>query len=484
MATKRRVAVLGARYAAGLIGIAVVVVAVGGAAIVPWPTVVSDPPSTLVTPVASDQLRVCPGPLLTLAEDSTQADAATSIGSSTAVYAARGTGPGAEEVPVERTDLTATDNSQAQRDGAPSVLSVPVEDGATEAPLVAGSQSQTASSETIGGLAAAACTEASSDSWLVSGSTDVGRTSLVLLSNPTTVVASVDLAVYGEAGLVDAPGSTGILVQPGSQRIVSLAGLAPNLRSPAVHVTATGGQVAATLQQSLVRGIQPGGVELSGPTTTPATTQTIPGVVVSDLDAEASADVGAVAEDTPSVRVLVPGETDATVSVGVQSEDGASTGTSLEVEIQAGIATEIPLSGVVAGNYTVKLNADQPLVAAAVTTTAGGSAADFAWSSAAAPQDGDFLVSVAAGPSPALHLANTSDSDAELTITPEARPGIELSVAAGQTVVVGLAGSESYLVTGGSGIAASVGYTGDGQSASFTLSPIGPLAAAIPVYSH
>ena len=367
MATKRRVAVLGARYAAGLIGIGIVVVAVGGAAIVPWPTVVTPAPSTLVTPVASDQMRVCPGPLLTLAEDSTQADAATSVGSYTAVYAARGAGSVADEVPVDRTDLTASDNTQAARDGAPSVLRVPVENGATDAPLIAGSQSQTATSETLGGLAAAACTEASSDSWLVSGSTDVGRTSLVLLSNPTTVVASVDLAVYGEAGLVDAPGSTGILVQPGSQRIVSLAGLAPNLRSPVVHVTATGGQVAATLQQSLIRGIQPGGVELSGPTTTPATSQTIPGVVVSDLGTETSADVGAVSDDTPSVRVLVPGLDDATVSVGVQSEDGASTGTSLEIDIQPGVATEIPLTGVVAGNYTVKLTSDQPIVAAAVT---------------------------------------------------------------------------------------------------------------------
>jgi len=142
------------------------------------------------------------------------------------------------------------------------------------------------------------------------------------------------------------------------------------------------------------------------------------------------------------------------------------------------------LSGVVAGNYTVKLNSDQPIVAAASTTTAGSAAADFAWFSAAAPQDGDFLVSVAGGPSPALHLANTSGTDTDLTITSTTGPAIDVSVAAGQSVVVALAGSETHLVTGGTGIAASVGYTGDGQSASFTLSPIGPLAAAIPVYSH
>ena len=483
MATKRRVAVLGARLAAGLVGIVIVIVAVGGSAVVPWPTLVRAAPSTLVTPVASDQLRVCPGPLLTLAEDSSQADTATSVGPFAATYGARSAGSGANEVPVATTDLSAVDNAESARDGAPIMLSVPVEAGATEAPLVAGAQSQTAASETLGGLAAAACTEASSDSWLVSGSTDVGRTSLVLLSNPTTVVASVDLTVYGEAGVVDAPGSTGILVQPGSQRIVSLAGLAPNLRSPVVHVTATGGQVAAALQQSLIRGIQPGGVELTGATTSPDVTQTIPGVVVTTLGADISTDAGAVSEDTPSVRILVPGDAVATVSVGVLSEDGASTGTSLEVELQPGIATEVPLSGVVAGNYTVKLAADQPIVAAAATTTTGTISPDFSWASAAASQDGDFLVSVADGPAPTLHLANTSGSDADLTLTSDTAQ-TQVTVPAGQSAVVALTTSGQYLVSGGAGIAAAVAYAGDGQSASYTISPIGPLAAAIPVYSH
>ncbi|WP_162942647.1 DUF5719 family protein [Cryobacterium soli] len=485
MATKRRVAIIGVRVAAGLVGIAGVIVAVGGAALVPWPSFADAPPSTLVTPVASDQVRVCPGPLLTLAEDSSQAEAATSVGQFDTVYAARTPGAGSSELSVERGELVAPDNTASDRDGGPLALSVPVETGATEAPLVAGAQSQNVASETVGGLAVAACTEASSDSWLVSGSTDVGRTSLVLLSNPTTVVASVNLTVYGEAGLVEAPGSTGILVQPGAQRIVSLAGLAPNLRSPVVRVQATGGQVAAALQQSVVRGIQPGGVELAGPTTVPSTTQIIPGVVVGQQQAaDTSVDAGAVSEDTPSVRILVPGSTPATVSVGVQSEDGSSTGTSLEVDIQAGVATEVPLSGVGAGNYTVRLSADQPVVAGVVTTTSGTISPDFTWSSAAATQDSDFLVAVAAGPSPTLHLANATGREIALTLTPESGPATELSVSAGQSVVVPVEASARYLVEGGTGIAATVGYSGDGQSSAYALSPIGPMATAITVYSH
>lgn len=484
MATKRRVALVGARVTAGLIGMAVVVLAAGGAALAPWPSVESSPESTVVTPVAGNQLRVCPGPLLTLAADSSQADVATSVGRFDTVYGARVPDTGGVVVDVQRTDVSAVDNTESGRDGAPQLLTVPVDQGGQQAPLVAGAQSQTAASETLSGLATSACTEASSDSWLVGGSTDVGRTSLVLLTNPSTVVATVDLTVYGETGQVDAPGSTGILVQPGTQRVISLAGLAPNLLSPVVHVQATGGLVAAALEQSVIRGIQPGGAELTGPTTNAATEQVIPGVVVTPPSTEVSVDEGEVSEDTPTVRVLVPGDTPATVSVGVQSEDGAATGTSLEVEIQPGVATEIPLTGVAAGNYTVNLDSDEPLVAAALSPVNGSVSRDFTWASAAAPQADEFLVYVAGGPAPALHLANTSTVDRTLTLTADGGAVTVLSVPAGQSVVVGVTASIAYLVTGGEGIAASVGYTGDGLASSYTVSPIGPLAEPIAVYSH
>jgi hypothetical protein len=484
MATKRRVALVGARLTAGLVGMAVVVVVAGGTALAPWPTITAEPASTVVTPVAGDQLRVCPGPLLTLAADSSQADVATSVGRFDTVYGARVPDTGGVAVDVERSDVSAVDNAESARDGAPQLLTVPVDPSVAQTPLVAGAQSQTAVSETLTGLAASACTEASSDSWLVGGSTDVGRTSLVLLSNPSTVVATVSLTVYGETGQVDAPGSTGILVQPGTQRIISLAGLAPNLLSPVVHVQSTGGLVAAALEQSIIRGIQPGGAELSGPTTNAATEQVIPGVVVTPPAEEVSVDEGAVSEDTPSVRVLVPGDSPATVSVGVQSEDGASTGTSLEVVIQPGVSTEIPLSGVAAGNYTVTLQSDQPLVAAALTTVTGSAGQDFTWAAAAAPQSGEFLVYVAGGPAPALHLANTTTVDRTLTLTADGGAVTVVTVPAGQAVVVAVTASIAYLITDGEGIAAAVGYTGDGQASSYTVSPIGPLAEAIPVFSH
>ncbi len=484
MPSRRGIALFGARALAGTVGLAVAVLVVGAAAVVPWPTLEKAPASVRVSPVPTEQQRVCPGPLLTLAEDSSQAQAATSVGPADAAFGALATSAGSDWIRPTSTELTAPDNAKSEVDGAPRLLRVPVQDGATTAPLVAASQSQTAAAESLAGLAVAACAEAVSDAWLVGGSTDVGRTSLVLLSNPSTVVATVDLTVYGEAGQVNAPGSTGILVQPGSQRIVSLAGLAPNLRSPVVHVASHGGQVAASLQQSLVRGIEPGGVDIVGPAAASSRTQTIAGVLVSSQAAAAATDSTGIADDVPSVRILVPGDTAATVQVGVTSEAGQPAGSSVQVEIQPGIATDLPLAGLAPGAYSLAVQSDQPIVAAARAASVGTAGKDFAWFAASATLDDDFLVAVAPGPGPALHLVNTSDEDATYTATPETGQPVTVTVPAGESGTLPLTASARYLVSGGRTTVASVGYSGAGLVSSFTLGQAGPLAAPIQVYPH
>ncbi|TFD82652.1 DUF5719 family protein [Cryobacterium fucosi] len=494
MPSRRGMALLGARALAGTAVLAVAVGVVGAAAVVPWPTLETSPPSVLVSPVPTEQQRVCPGPLLTLAEDSTQAQAATSVGPADAAFGAHAASAGSDWIRPSSTELAAPDNGKSDVDGAPRLLRVDVQDGATTAPLVAASQSQTAAAESLAGLAVAACAEAVSEAWLVGGSTDVGRTSLVLLSNPSTVVATVDLTVYGEAGPVNAPGSTGILVQPGSQRIVSLAGLAPNLRSPVVYVSSHGGQVAASLQQSVVRGIEPGGVDILGSSAGPGRTQRIAGLLVTTQAAPAATDSSGVADDIPSVRILVPGDTAATVQlgvvsesgqqVGIESEEGKPAGSSVQVEVQPGIATDVPLTGLAPGAYSVELSSDRPIVAAAQAPSAGTAGKDFAWFAASGTLADDFLVAVAPGPGPALHLVNTSDDDATYTATPETGPPIEVTVPAGKSGTLPLAASARYLVSGGRTTIASVGYSGAGMVSSFALSQAGPLAAPIQVYPH
>jgi hypothetical protein len=289
----------------------------------------------------------------------------------------------------------------------------------------------------------------------------------------------------GETGRVDAPGSTGILVQPGEQRIVSLAGLAPNLRSPVVQVIATGGQVTASLEESSVRGIDPGGAELVGPTAAPAVDLAIPGVLIAAaVDPAAVTEEEEFSDETPTIRVLVPGTTRARVEVGVFSEAGQATGASQQVELEPGIATEIPLTALTSGVYTVRLNSDQPLVAAARTSVSGTASRDFGWFVASQPLVGDFALSIAPGPSPTLHLYNDESTDTTVSITGEGGVPAEVAIAARQSLFVELAGDTRYAVTNSSEIVASVSYSGDGTLSSFAINPPGPLATPITVYSR
>ncbi|TFB74193.1 hypothetical protein E3O06_07245 [Cryobacterium glaciale] len=466
----------------GLVGIAVVVATLGAATLVTLPTLERDPQSSEIKPLPSEQQRVCPGPLLTLAEDSTQAQAASSVGAASAVYGAVDA-RSFEQIRPQVTEITAVDDSNSRQ--PPLLLTVPVQNGASLPPLVAGSQSQVAATDTIGGLAVAACAEAVSDSWIVGGSTDIGRTSLLLLSNPTTVLATVDVTVSGESGLVDAPGSTGILVQPGEQRVISLAGLAPNVKSPVLHVQSRGGQVAASLEQSSIRGIEPGGVEIIGTTATPATNQIIAGVRVMAAVSEETVTTGeGFNADTPSIRVFVPGSVAATVQIGVTSDDGTVEGTSTQVEVEPGIATEIPLAPLAVGSFSVQLRSDEPIVAAARTAVDSAGGKDFGWFSASAPLEGSFAVAVADGPSPTLHLVNSGAADASLTLTPSAGTPVDLEVGAGASATVPLANGVVYAVSGGSQLWALVDYSGDGVLSSFALNPPGPLASSIRVYTH
>ena len=70
--TARRVAIVGVRLVAGVVGLGVATVTIAASVLLPLPTVSSTPPSTLVTPVPTAQQQVCPGAVLRLADDTGQ----------------------------------------------------------------------------------------------------------------------------------------------------------------------------------------------------------------------------------------------------------------------------------------------------------------------------------------------------------------------------------------------------------------------------
>jgi hypothetical protein len=485
---KRTIARIGGRAAAVLIAAALGAATLAAAALVPWPEHRIAPPSLVVQPAESRQQRVCPGPLLTLADDAAAATTASSVGSADAVTAVE-----PQDATVNQVALDAPGNPDAGADGTP--VAIDTEPGAVDGGMLAGAQSQRVATETLAGFAAAACTEAVAETWLVAGATDLGRTALVLLANPSAVASTVDVRVWGEAGPVEAPSALGIIVPPGSQRVLSLAGLAPNLRSPVVHVTSTGGAIAASLEHSAVNGLAPAGVELTGPTATPAQSQVIPGFLVLQSGGVDPADDHAEGDDFPAVRLFAPGDEPVDVSIGIQPESGSG-GSTVDVALQPGQVSDVPLGILDAGVYTIRLEADGAIVAAARATTgtageveagepeAGAEAqasADLAWSVATMPLLDDAMVAVAQGPSPVLHLSNPRAGDASVTVSIDGDER-EITVPAGGAASVQLDAPASAMLSGVDGLHGAVSYAGEDALAAFAVQPPGPLDSPIEVF--
>lgn len=473
MADRRTLATIGARTVSGVVGIGVAVIAITGATLLPLPQFAIGVPTTTVHPVPADQQRVCPGPALALAADAGAATRPSAIGKPTLAY-------GTDGPTVETRDLN-PDAATDRAGQAPVALTVATPDGAETSPLFAGAQAQTVALPDTAGLAAASCTEPSADSWLVGGATSLGQTSLVLLTNSTSVDATVDLALYTETGRVDAPGATGIVVPAGEQKVIPLAGLAPSAVAPVVRVTSTGGQVAAALQQSFEQGIQPRGLDIVGPTAAPNRVQRISGMTIATLAAvSAGQSAESIGVDFPAVRILVPGDRDAKLTIGAVGENGTAAGNSYAQTVKAGNVAEIPLDHLKDGSYTVTIQSDVPVVAAARTSVIGTKARDFAWFASSEELTGPQLIAVPSGPSPVLHFANPGEKD--ITITLQGRSGApaQLMVPAEGGANRPL-GAGEYTLTGAEGLTASVSFQADGTTASFPLSPPGPLAAPIAV---
>jgi hypothetical protein len=458
--------VVGARTVVGLVGVVVGIGVVAASTFLPLPTASISPSSITVVPVASAEQLVCPGAVLRLGDESgANATAATAIGSASVTRAAT-TGE------VESRPLAATDAGGGL--GAPLALSLPAQ---SEAGL-AGSQSQFVELDDYRGLSAAECSAPSSDVWLVGGSTAVGRTTLLTIANPGTVSSTVEVELYGDDGIVEAPGTSGIVVAAGSQRVISLAGFAPSLASIAVHVTSRGGPVTANLQQSIVRGIDPGGIDIVGATEAPATTHVIPGVTLRNT-VEMQSLVGLEGfEDLETVlRVFVPGDEPAATTVTITPANPGAESSTFSLTLDAGVVTDVPVDELEDGIYSIAVEADVPVVASVRASTASADLVDLAWYPAATALTGDGLVAVAPGPNATLTLSNTTDAVVTATLD-----GVSIEVPARSAVSTPVDDNRTVLLANGAGLFASVGYSGKGALASFVVSASATEEAPVVVY--
>lgn len=411
-----RVVANGARLVTGVIVAAACVAGVVAAVHAPLPEVRNEPAQVAVTPLPGDSLLVCNGDLRAI-----------------------GRNPSA---PLEMRSAASPRSTVGGTAGDPAVgaLSAPdligggtvptltgTVDGRT-APLIAGAESVSIDADDLAGFAALPCGQPRLESWLVGGSVSTGAQDIVILTNAAEVPTTVTLAVYGtlrSAGTVIVPAAT--------QVALPLASIAAGNETPVVRVTADGAPVRAVLQSSRVQVLDPAGVDLQDAVAGAQQRVVLPGVRAFETEGDDA--------DVSVLRLLAPG-TDAQASVTVRSASGAQVAAEFVAPLAADEPIEVSLGDIPPGSYTVTVEADAPVVAAARHQDGAGRDSDFAWVTPAPELAADVLVAVPFGPAAELQVANPGDAEATVTVEP-------LSGGETQQVVVPAEGSATVEVVPG-----------------------------------
>jgi hypothetical protein len=491
MTDARRIAAVTGRVGLSVFAGAAAVALAAAALFVPGPQVSPDITAIAVTPDRADQLLACPGGVLGVTPgENPQLTVAAAARLVTA-------GTGATAAPLDGSDaLPATSLAEDSTAAAepPAVVTLPV---AAPDDLVAAADTARVRTPDIAGFVAAECVPAARTGWLVGGDTTVGRTTWITLANPGSVDATVDLALYGGAVPRTAPGTTGIIVPSGYQRVIALNGLLVDEPSPVVAVTARIGSVAASLQTSTVRGLEPGGLSIVGAVDQPATRLVLPAVPIIDPATVQQRATSVGPDLLPTLRLLVPGEDAADVTVrvvpsgAVGDPPAESPIPPIIAALEPGTVLEVPLPELPAGDWAVFIEATAPVVGGIRVSTVDPDPAalpgpvaglvpsiDQQWviASPLVPEGVTALgvVGDLAGTTARLHLAAPGDA---ATVEFDGRL---IDIAAGSAVTLPVAGNTPLRLTvDGSAVGASVSYRGDAAIATTRI--LAPRAAQPPL---
>lgn len=224
------------------------------------------------------------------------------------------------------------------------------------------------------GLSSTQCAAPRSDWWFVGTSSQADRNAALLLENASDEPASLDLALFGPGGPVEALAGKGITLGPRSDVRLRLDALAQGQALLTVHVHATTGRVSASVRDvSDSAQERPGGVDYLPPAAPAARQQWITGVP------------GRLQQRT--LVVVNPGSTFVTVDVRRMTAAGTGAVPGLTgLAVPAGSTVSFPLDAELGqAGGTLRLDADGP-VTAAVKVAAGTTAAtDVTWLSATPP---------------------------------------------------------------------------------------------------
>ncbi len=279
--------------------------------------------------------------------------------------------PGAQTVPVGNVgsggDLASEPTIRTIDAYSPGTQRA-VGDG-TAMDAIVGAQVERIADGDIAGWTAITCSAPAAEQWLVGGSTTLGSSARLVLTNPSTAPSEVTVTLYGPLGKIDDTFVVSVAAESQTDRLIE--SIAASQSSLVVHVAATGPGVAAALQDSRLDGFQPAGTSWVGPSVA-GERLFIPGVGLDGVDG------------TVTLRLMAP--EGARVDAMLVSQRGVepwSTGTGITLEPGVVSDLAVPVSALGA----IEISADAPVFAAARTVMtrladeglAGDVAADATW---------------------------------------------------------------------------------------------------------
>ena len=344
--------------------------------------------------------------------------------------------------------------------------------------LGAAARYYTATDGDLAGLAAAPCAAPGSESWIAGASTTGGTTSILHLVNSSASVSQVHIDLRGAEGMIPAPNLESVAIAPGESKSLVLAAYAPNEKSLSLKVVSSGGRVNATIQQSTLRGLVPGGVDYLVAGTPAANSQVIPGVFL--LDPKQAGELAGSAEDAVAeLHVAATSAEGATVKVRVLGASGeVAVPGGGELVVASNATARLPLTGLPSGAYTVVVEGDSAVSAAVkmVRGTKAGEPMDQAWVPGAARIGSEHLVVLPEFGNAKLVLNAPADS-ATVTVRPLGKDG-----SLGAEKKIELSGSKTVALSPGdlgSNVAALVLSAGGAPSYAATVIEEGPVGIAV-----
>jgi hypothetical protein len=243
----------------------------------------------------------------------------------------------------------------------------------------------------------ALCTGPASSQWFVGGAADVTTRGRLIIVNSGLSDAVVDVESFTENG--KQPLRT-LNVVSKNYIVVSLDSLAPGDKTLVVHVAPRSGRINAFMIDEQGKGLKALGGDLVNPTTTSSKNLVIPAIPNQNSKKNPAL--------PHTLRILTPGDVDATVTVEVLSADGVFVPVGLNARsISAGIVTELKLDPKLTSKaLAVRISATEPVVAAVKSTMVVTERKDFVWSTAA-PELAPLTIAVT-GLTPMITFAGES----------------------------------------------------------------------------